>query len=285
MNPREVLDFYRDRSKKDTPLLSNEWQEIYSALRESVEAGDAAMLSLRTLAGSKTAHRLDCETIISYKIKKAERVEAEMSELAKKYREELDRLRASAKESEEYAQKAFLRGKSSAEARVVELEATLATRREAVRRLREALAFAISGWRAGEKIDCGCAGCKRMFDVLGETAAVAQVTPASPWIDAATRKPETGPEGSGPVLVSVTNAEEKRHTTLAIWVPRFTCVDDGDNFQGDPDYCEEKDEHFWPEGWYEYSDNIETTCWKIDGTVTHWMPMPDKPEQGGKEGA
>jgi len=63
-----------------------------------------------------------------------------------------------------------------------------------------------------------------------------------------------------------------------------TCERDGDCL------CEMDDtgESWWPEGWYEIADNAyDVNTWRIRGTVTHWMPLPQAPTAAGapEEGA
>lgn len=38
---------------------------------------------------------------------------------------------------------------------------------------------------------------------------------------------------------------------------------------------------WWPEGWVEVAENCydDVNVWRIDGTVTHWMPLPPPPAQ------
>lgn len=55
-----------------------------------------------------------------------------------------------------------------------------------------------------------------------------------------------------------------------------TCDIDGDCL------CEVDDtgESWWPEGWYEIADvDGDVSAWRIEGTVTHWMPLPTPPDE------
>jgi hypothetical protein len=61
------------------------------------------------------------------------------------------------------------------------------------------------------------------------------------------------------------------------WIPKHFAEDDGDSYQGDADYCGEQDNYYWPEGWYEWNF-YEETHWVVEGKVTHWMCLPDFPE-------
>ena len=46
------------------------------------------------------------------------------------------------------------------------------------------------------------------------------------------------------------------------------------------DYCEEDDEYYLKEGWYEVIHNWdEYSSVVIDDFVTHWMPLPEPPKE------
>lgn len=46
------------------------------------------------------------------------------------------------------------------------------------------------------------------------------------------------------------------------------------------EYCEEKDEYFLEEGWYEVIKNWDDySSIKIVDKVTHWMPLPELPKE------
>lgn len=48
----------------------------------------------------------------------------------------------------------------------------------------------------------------------------------------------------------------------------------------DADYDEEADEYYFPEGWWEVIKNWDDySCVAIEDTITHWMPLPEPPEE------
>lgn len=50
----------------------------------------------------------------------------------------------------------------------------------------------------------------------------------------------------------------------------------------DMEYDEEKDEYYFPEGWWEVVKNWdEYSCVAIADFVTHWMPLPEPPKEDG----
>jgi hypothetical protein len=80
------------------------------------------------------------------------------------------------------------------------------------------------------------------------------------------RKPNAGI----PVLVS-----DGKTIMRACYIPQYF-VTDHEDFLGRTEYSEEKDEFYWPEGWYEWN-HIEETHWLIDSEVTHWANLPELP--------
>lgn len=50
------------------------------------------------------------------------------------------------------------------------------------------------------------------------------------------------------------------------------CIEDDDSGI----YDEETGEYFCPVGWYE-TNEYEEVHWRVDGIVTHWMPLPEPP--------
>jgi hypothetical protein len=86
---------------------------------------------------------------------------------------------------------------------------------------------------------------------------------------------ESKPESEVPVIVFVRLPGGKTRRLRAMWIPRWT-VEAGDSETYE--YLEGKDEYFILEGWYERNEFDEDN-WHIDGEVTHWMPLPEPPEE------
>jgi hypothetical protein len=81
------------------------------------------------------------------------------------------------------------------------------------------------------------------------------------------------------VLAGVEDEKRKyRPVIMAEWVPALTV--EGDELYTDGlEYDADADTFYVPEGWYEcmeYSDEFSSIL--IEGTVTHWMPIPPRPE-------
>lgn len=93
------------------------------------------------------------------------------------------------------------------------------------------------------------------------------------WISVEDRLPEK----DVPVMCYGLNSNGKGITLRAIYVPQYHMPDDGD-FSGDADYNEEKDEYFWPQGWYEWNE-YEDTHWLISHIVTEWTYLTKPPKK------
>jgi hypothetical protein len=93
------------------------------------------------------------------------------------------------------------------------------------------------------------------------------------WIKVSDRLPE--PET--PVLVHCTNIFDKTRILRACWIPLFYMSGDDSDFSGNMDYNDEKNEYYWPEGWYEWNE-VEDTHWLISLVVLNWMPLPEPPK-------
>jgi hypothetical protein len=66
------------------------------------------------------------------------------------------------------------------------------------------------------------------------------------------------------------------------FVPAMHVMVTGQDDFGDEygDYDEDEDEYYWTEGWYELIDNWDAyRAVRINCEVTHWMPLPDGPEE------
>lgn len=92
------------------------------------------------------------------------------------------------------------------------------------------------------------------------------------WISVEKEMPKTGV----PVIAYGINENGKSRRLKAYFAPKFSI--DADCFEGDADYCEEKDEYFLPEGWYEQNE-YEDINWYVGLKITHWQPLPTPPKQ------
>ena len=91
------------------------------------------------------------------------------------------------------------------------------------------------------------------------------------WIPVSERKPSDGK----PVLIHCISQLRKPIVLRATWYPRFTEECGEDEFEAG-EYCEEKDEYFVREGWYEHNQ-YEEVHWNVSETVTHWAGIPLPP--------
>lgn len=84
------------------------------------------------------------------------------------------------------------------------------------------------------------------------------------------------PEDLSPKLSFGMNDNNKERILRAIFVPKFTISEEESNFNGDCDLNEEREEYFWPQGWYEWNE-LEDIHWRVSFEITHWMDLPDSP--------
>lgn len=92
------------------------------------------------------------------------------------------------------------------------------------------------------------------------------------------------PESGVTVLASYLNRGGKSRTVRAEWVAAKSVEvnDEHADCGWFGDYDEEADCYWCPEGWYEAAETCpheDGHLSKISEAVTHWMPMPAKPER------
>lgn len=92
------------------------------------------------------------------------------------------------------------------------------------------------------------------------------------WKDAKFSKPEHGKI----VLIHCITEQPKKSIPLrAVWYDRFTEESWDNEYEAD-EYCEEKDQYFICEGWYEFNQ-CEEVHWVVSEEVTHWAEIPFPP--------
>lgn len=90
---------------------------------------------------------------------------------------------------------------------------------------------------------------------------------------------ETSPKDGTTILIFYRNECGKDRTIKAFFAEKYSLESSDDGSE----YCEEKDEYFAPEGWYEVIDNWEDySSVFVQHEPTHWMPLPEPP--AGTEG-
>lgn len=104
----------------------------------------------------------------------------------------------------------------------------------------------------------------------------------SEWI--ATHENVSLPVSGQPVLAFVQSAHGNPRATRrirAMYAGKFTleAADEDGEFS---EYDEAADQYYCPPGWYEKNE-FEETHWAVDGTVTHWMLLPDPPKEARDE--
>lgn len=86
------------------------------------------------------------------------------------------------------------------------------------------------------------------------------------------------PEKDQIVIATYRNGYGKRRRVSAVYVRQYE-EEAGDDDELCVEYCEEQDEWYLKEGWYELIDNWDYSLVAIvEGVVDYWMPMPPAPE-------
>lgn len=102
-------------------------------------------------------------------------------------------------------------------------------------------------------------------------AAEDELAMRSEWIPIDKQMP---PAGKSVLLLQKTGYKDNCVIIVGHYVEKFTeeCSEEWS------EYCEEKDEYFLPEGFYEHQFNWgEYAAIGCNEPVTHWMPQPEKP--------
>lgn len=96
------------------------------------------------------------------------------------------------------------------------------------------------------------------------------------WVSVDERLPVTGKK----VIATLANSHRKRITITAMYVADRTISAD-DHEEGECiEYCDEADEYFLIEGWYEIVSCYDEFSYVFTGEkITHWMPLPPEPEK------
>ena len=88
------------------------------------------------------------------------------------------------------------------------------------------------------------------------------------------------PEHGKTVLATYLNQCGKRRRVRAFYIGQYEEEEGSEDDELCVEYCEEKDEWYLKEGWYELIDNWDTysSVAIVEGVVDYWMPMPPAPK-------
>ena len=87
------------------------------------------------------------------------------------------------------------------------------------------------------------------------------------------------PEKDQIVIATYLNCYGKRRRVRAVYIRQYE-EEAGEDDELCAEYCEERDEWYLKEGWYELIDNWAdySSVAIVEGVVDYWMPMPPAPE-------
>ncbi len=86
------------------------------------------------------------------------------------------------------------------------------------------------------------------------------------------------PEEDQIVIATYLNSYGKRRRVRAVYIRQYE-EEAGEDDELCVEYCEEQDEWYLKEGWYELIDNWDYSLAAIvEGVVDYWMPMPPAPD-------
>ncbi len=89
------------------------------------------------------------------------------------------------------------------------------------------------------------------------------------------------PEKDQIVIATYLNSNGKRRCVRAVYIRQYEEeAGEDDELYVDVEYCEEQDEWYLKEGWYELIDNWPdySSVAIVEGVVDWWMPMPPAPD-------
>ena len=83
------------------------------------------------------------------------------------------------------------------------------------------------------------------------------------------------PEEDQIVIATYLNSYGKRRRVRAVYIRQYE-EEAGEDDELCVEYCEEQDEWYFKEGWYELIDNWDdySSVAIVEGVVDHWLPMP-----------
>lgn len=115
-----------------------------------------------------------------------------------------------------------------------------------------------------------------------ELLRLAKIGQRMQWIAVSARLPENKVGKYGITEPTVVLCTDGKGWYKAYYVKYHEINCEDMLYEGDADYDEATDSHYWSEGWYECSSENEDTDWALGAVITHWMPLPKPPAENDR---
>ena len=146
----------------------------------------------------------------------------------------------------------------------------------------DALEERFASWENGCVQECACCEHHRQVEMYKcDCGLIIDAPTVGGWISVKDRLPESGKHVLAACEIRLIYGGKKTYVCEALYAAQHT-LPEGKYPEDDEcfDYDEDEDEYYLKEGWYEAIHNWdEYSSVVIEDFVTHWMPLPNPPEE------